>query len=191
LEEVGSTPDGLDISAEMIEIARRKCPKSTFYTGNVMENDSVCRGPYSLITAFRLLLNLDPELRVPILKALRDRIAPQGTLLINLHGNQNSSRHAAISWKKHRKISGEGVMLNEMTISEAQGCLSESGFEICGRRGFGVLPPSLYKFLPRTLMESIDAWLSRIPSLQPYCIDVLFICRPRSFGKDGAAAERS
>ena len=181
-EEIFSEVDALDISPAMVELARATCPRARFSVGNILENPNLCPGPYASITAFRLLLNLDPPLRLPVLVGLNQRLKPGGLLLINLHGNRHSLRQPAVLWKRWRQRQGagkEGLMLNDMSRKEAERCLEVSGFSVEDVYGTGVLPPTVYRWPLRSLWSRIDCRLSGLHFLNRFCIDLVFVCRKK------------
>jgi SAM-dependent methyltransferase len=180
IEEIFSEVDALDISPAMVELARATCPRARFSVGNILENPNLCPGPYASITTFRLFLNLDPPLRLPILAGLRQRLNPGGALLLNLHGNRQSLRQPAILWKRWRnrkEAPKDGIMLNDMSRKEVQRCLEASGFTVEGVYGTGVLPPTVYRWPLRSLWSWIDCQLSRRLFLNRFCIDLIFVCK--------------
>jgi SAM-dependent methyltransferase len=182
-EKIFPEVDALDISSAMVELARATCPRARFFVGNVLEDPNLCPGPYASATAFRLLLNLDPPLRLPILAGLNQRLKPGGMLLVNLHGNRHSMRHPAILWKRWRldksKLN-DTIMLNDMSRSEVEKDLEASNFVVEHVYGTGVLPPTVYRWPLRSLWSRIDSGLSGISFLNSFCVDLLFVCRKKS-----------
>src|ERR1700722_14045684 len=45
-------PVGIDVSADMLVLARRRCPGAAFVLGDVTADPSLAPGPFDLITAF-------------------------------------------------------------------------------------------------------------------------------------------
>jgi SAM-dependent methyltransferase len=89
--------DGIDISPEMVAVARTKCAKARLQVGDILTQPELLQQNYDVITAFRFLLNVEPEIRRRALRRLREVIrAPHGLLVVNLHGNSRSLRHPAI-----------------------------------------------------------------------------------------------
>ena len=62
---------GIDISPEMLELARSRCPRATLIQGDVTTNHGLAPGPFDLITAFRFFLNAEPVLRSQVLAWMR------------------------------------------------------------------------------------------------------------------------
>jgi len=182
-EEIFAEVDALDISAAMVEVARAEGRHAQFYVGNILESPELCPGPYASITTFRLLLNIDPPLRVPLLTQLHRRLIPDGTLILNLHGNRNSLRHAALRWKawRHRHDPArDKLMLNEMSQSEVERCLESAGFSTKHVSGIGILPQAVYRWPLSFLWRGLDRWLSGRSFLKPFSIDLLFVCRRKN-----------
>src|ERR1035437_4261291 len=108
--------DGIDISPEMVAVARTKCTKARLQVGDILTQPELLQNNYDVITAFRFLLNVEPEIRRRALRRLREVIrAPHGLLVVNVHGNARSLRHPAIVWRRWRERSHKtDAMLNEM-----------------------------------------------------------------------------
>ena len=175
-EEVFGEVDGLDISQEMVSLARQRCPESRFFVGDVLNEPDLCPGPYTSISTFRLILNLDPPLRLPILRQIHSRLGSGGKLILNVHGSSHSLRQPAIIWKRWRHPVGQrdGLMLNSMSPGEITTCLEAVGFSVEERKGFGVLPPTLYRWPLRGFWIALDRFLSRVGFLQPFCVDLMY-----------------
>ena len=179
VETIFPRVDAVDISASMVEIARKSCAQAHFFVGNLLEESALCPGPYASITTFRLLLNLDPGLRDPILRRLHERLEEGGVLILNNHGNLHSLRQPAILWKRWmcRGTLPRHLMLNTMSCRETLACLDGAGFKVETMRGVGVLPPTVYRWPLRKGWIRLDAWLSSLSFLQPFCIDLIFSCK--------------
>lgn len=83
---------GVDISAEMLHVARKKVPRARFLQMDVTAPGSVLPGRFDLITAFRFFLNAQPALREAALEKLAGALAPGGRLVINVQANVPSHR---------------------------------------------------------------------------------------------------
>src|SRR5215469_11890743 len=62
---------GIDISPEMLGLARARCPWATLIQGDVTADPALAPGPFDLITAFRFFLNAEPTLRSQVLTWMR------------------------------------------------------------------------------------------------------------------------
>ena len=137
-------------------------------------------GTFDVITAFRFLLNVEPEVRRCVLEKLREvHRAPDGLLIVNVHGNSRSLRHPAIVWRRRRERAEKtGAMLNEMSPTETKQLLADCGFRIVRQFGFGMLPPTFYRTPLRSAAAAADGALAGENGWKNYSIDLLFVCRP-------------
>ena len=139
--------DGIDISPEMVAVARTKCKKARLQVGDILTQPELLQKNYDIITAFRFLLNVEPEMRRRALQQLREVIrTPHGLLVVNVHGNSRSLRHPAMMWRRWRERSHPtNAMLNEMSPGKTRLMLRACGFQVIRQFGFGMLPSALYR----------------------------------------------
>lgn len=179
LEPLVDTAEGIDISENMVAVARKKCRTARLQVGDILAQPELLQPPYDVITCFRFLLNVEPELRVRILKTLRTALRPGGLLVVNVHGNSRSLRHPAVVWRRWRERSAKThAMLNEMSPPETSWLLRESGFQIVTQFGFGMLPPTFYRTPLRRVAAAADQFLAGENRWSNCAIDQLFVCRP-------------
>jgi SAM-dependent methyltransferase len=181
LELLVDAADGVDISENMVAVARTKCTKARLLVGDVLAKPELLAASYDVISCFRFLLNTEPALRARILRRLRQTLrTPDGLLLVNVHGNSHSLRHPAILWRRWRERGGKSnAMLNEMSPTETRKLLAECGFEVVRQFGFGVLPPTIYRTPLRGAAQAIDRQLAGDRCWNNWAIDMLFVCCPR------------
>ncbi|MGC3961138.1 MAG: class I SAM-dependent methyltransferase [Verrucomicrobiota bacterium] len=186
IEGLVGNATGVDISAGMAEVARKKCKKAEVRVGDILQQRELLQGPYDVITSFRFLLNVESDLRHKALRRLREVIrTPDGLLVVNVHGNSGSLRHPAIWWKQRQKKSAPAapgaatLMLNEMSLAETRALLADSGFEIVQMLGFGILPPTLYRTPLRGLARMIDQFCAKRQWFTRWSVDLMFVCRPK------------
>ena len=180
LEKFADVAEGIDISENMVAVARGKCRTATLHVGDILALPEWPQKKFDVITAFRFLLNVEPEMRGKILRRLREALVePRGLLIVNVHGNSRSLRHPAIVWRRWRERSQKsGAMLNEMSPGETRRLLRASGFEVVRQFGFGILPPTFYRTPLRKLAAAADRSLAGENGLNNFAIDMLFVCRP-------------
>jgi SAM-dependent methyltransferase len=180
VEPLADTTDGIDISEEMVAVARAKCRHARLQVGDILANPELLQTDYDVITCFRLLLNLEPEMRGRILRRLREVLKPAGCLLVNVHGNSRSLRHPAIVWRRWRERNERSdVMLNEMSPAETEKILGESGFRIARKIGFGILPPGFYRTPLRRAAFATDSFFAGENFWNNWSVDILYVCSPR------------
>lgn len=184
LEPIVETIRGVDISQEMVTVARERCHKAVFASGDVCTDNSLAGSGYNLVTAFRFFLNTEPSLRASILAILRKAIDPKtGLLILNLHGSTRSLRHFAVLRKQRLLANAHGeipesVMLNELHPAEMEFLLRSSGFEILHKAGFGLFPSGCYRGGLWKILFMIDhlcsaTWITKLMG-----IDLIYVCRP-------------
>ena len=71
-------PVGIDVSPDMLALARDRCPEASFITGDVTTAPDLAPGPFDLITAFRFFLNAEPKLRDEVMAWMRDALGQAG-----------------------------------------------------------------------------------------------------------------
>ena len=174
VESLVDFADGIDISENMVAVARTKCGKARLQVGDIMTQPELLLEKYGVITCFRFLLNVEPELRLRALQRLREVIcAPDGLLVVNVHGNSRSLRHPAILWRRWReRAQSTDAMLNEMSPTEARHLLRECGFQVVRQFGFGILPPTFYRTPLRGLAAAVDKSLAGDNCCNDYGIDL-------------------
>lgn len=85
----GFQAEGVDISHEMINFARRLQPSVTFYTADICE--WVLPKAYSLITAWDSTFHLPLAMQEPVLQKLCAALATDGVLLFTCGGGHTSN----------------------------------------------------------------------------------------------------
>ena len=180
LEPLVDSAEGIDVSENMVAVARTKCVKARLLVGDILASPELLQKNYDVISCFRFLLNVEPEIRGRVLRRLREVLcAPAGRLLVNVHGNSHSLRHPAIVWRRRReRAEKSGAMLNEMSPAETNNLLRESGFQVVRQFGFGMLPPTLYRTPLRKAAAVVDRLLAGDHWWNDWSIDMLFVCRP-------------
>jgi SAM-dependent methyltransferase len=180
LEPLVESSEGIDISPQMLEVARTRCARSRLQAGDILTQPEVLGKNYDVITLFRFLLNVEPEVRGPILRRLREVIRePDGLLVANVHGNSRSLRHPAIVWRRwHAHSQPGGMMLNELSPGAARALLRDCGFRVVRQFGFGILPAAFHRSSLRGLAAVLDRSLAGDNWSRNWSVDLLFICRP-------------
>lgn len=127
-------PTGIDISPDMIGVARRRCVDAELVVGDVTRTPDLVAGQFDLVTAFRFFLNAEPDLRTEALSFLRNVIAPDGILVANFHLNPWSARglYLQARWRGRRE-----PMLSR---AAALRLFAESGFTVLEVIGYDYLP---------------------------------------------------
>jgi len=181
LEPLVTSAMGVDISARMAGVARTKSRSAEVRVGDILTQPELLPGhKFEVISCFRFLLNAEPDLRLRVLRRLREVLSePDGRLLVNVHGNARSLRHPAIVWKRWRKAPAVAdEMLNEMSPGAMGELLRAAGFKIERHFGFGMVPPTFYRTPLGGLARVVDGSLAGENWLSQLSVDRLFVCSP-------------
>lgn len=143
---------GVDISPEMLKVARRDVPDATYWEGDLTDpsdktGESVKNtGPFDLITSFRFFLNAEPELRLQVLRGLRELLADNGIFIFNIHKNRTS----LIGLSKWVKDTVRGRRTQSLSYWYVKQILTQCGFKVVQVRG--------YAFLTKKLALRVPGW---------------------------------
>jgi predicted TPR repeat methyltransferase len=166
---------GYDTSAEMMAKAKQVGSRAHWHR---VPTDGpvpapVDAEPPAIVTMFRLLLNVDDDVRERALafaaKALPTAAA--GLLVVENHGNASSLRHL-----RARRHSGQRWFA-ELSHGDVEELLARHGFEVVERRGFSMLTPSLHA---HSLARAVDAAARRMPGADTLAVNVLYAARRTS-----------
>lgn len=165
---------GVDISAEMARRAAGASPRADIKVGCVLSED-LLSGPYEAVTIFRFFVNAPQEMRLPILRKIRQHMEPGALLVFNNHGHCPSLRSLAVRVPRPRPQHP-----NELRHRDIVRLLGESGFRIEQRCGFSLFPSVLHRHIPGSVLRRADTAASsprlrRIP--EKVMIEQLYVAR--------------
>jgi ubiquinone/menaquinone biosynthesis C-methylase UbiE len=187
LRDLIRTKVGVDTSAGQLAVARAKVPDAEFVHGNVVTEPGLLGGrKFNLITSFRLLLNLEPENRVPILRALRELLTTDGYLVIDNHMNRLSMlgltalfAHKVLRVPKKPLVPpGRRGIISTMSESEMRSALTAAGLHVEEVHRIFMLPGHKgFQLLPTRWLVPVEAFLSRIPVANRLSKNQIYVCR--------------
>jgi SAM-dependent methyltransferase len=128
-------PVGIDVSPDMLALARDRCPRATVILGDVTTTPALAPGPFDLITAFRFFLNAEPDLRSAALEWMRGALRPDGLVVANFHLNPVSLRGAYLRLRMK-----SGTRPPMMTLEDARQLFVAHGFTVHQILGYSFLP---------------------------------------------------
>lgn len=136
-----SDATGIDISPDMLEVARQRVPQARLICRDVTRDSDDDIGDFDVVTLFRFLLNAEPALRVDVLNWLA-RHMPSGAILI---GNNHME-----SWSVPGIVTAAANVLvnrnrNHISRSRLEQLLAQTGFRVERWAGFRVLPTVMGK----------------------------------------------
>ncbi len=129
------SPVGIDVSPDMLALARERCPHAKVILGDVTTTPGLAPGPFDLITAFRFFLNAEPTLRNEVLAWMRDSLRPAGLVVANFHVNPCSLRGAYLRLRRTPPASPA-----MMSVKQARLLFAAHGFTVRRVIGYSFLP---------------------------------------------------
>ena len=178
---------GVDTSAGQLAEARVRIPEAELIEGNLVLDQGLLGGRrFDLITSFRLLLNLEPENRVPILQALRSALAPGGHLIVDNHMNRYSVlgltalfAHKVLGVPKKPFVPpGRRGIISTMSEREFRAAATAAGLEVQEVVRLFVLPGAgRVVLLPERWLLPLESFLSGVPGLNRIAKNQIYVCR--------------
>ena len=127
---------GIDISIDMLEVARNRVPNARIICGDVTTNPSLSTQQYDCVSLFRFLLNAERPLCIEVLRWLAAHMPLGGRLIGNNHMNLASFRGVATLASNTFFYTARNYLSRKATIE----MLEETGFRIVEWSGYRVLP---------------------------------------------------
>lgn len=173
LEGYASRAVGLDVSSEMLRAAQHKVSSAELVLGDFVEDPDIVRGKFHFVTAFRFFPNADPGLREKAAAYLSERTARGGLLVVNNH--QNSTSLLCVLGR----LVGKRWPWTPMRTRHLIDLLTGVGFELVGRRSYGVLPGTARRpYLPTWIHALVDEACNNL-GLRNFGQDVILWFRRR------------
>jgi len=160
LEPRVASVTGVDISPEMMEVARRRLPGKELILGDLTTSDLLAGRQFDIITAFRFFPNAEAQLRQDAASALDRLLAPDGILVFNNHQNASSTR------ARLARLLRRGSSQRLMSHGEVVDLLDTIGFRIARVYAMAYLPfTERWMPLPTCLVVPIERALAdmRLP----------------------------
>lgn len=171
---------GIDVSEEMLDRARSRVKKARLIRRDITVEGAEVEARYDLITAFRFLLNAEPDLRRAALRALTARLRDEDSrLIVSAHGNPASYKGLLWPIRKLTGLPGGRKRENLISSGSVRRLLSDAGLEVLSVHGMGILPGRLWRRLPRGMGLAVEGALMRAPLLRGLGINQVFVCRAR------------
>jgi len=119
MEESGFVAEGVDVSGEMITLAREQNPKASFFIADICEWK--LPGTYDLITAWDSIFHLPLDRHVPVIRKLCAGLSAGGILLFTCGGGKGGEITGSF-WGESFAYSTLGVA-GFVRLLEECGCL--------------------------------------------------------------------
>ncbi len=177
---------GIDTSTGQIASARKKVPDADLIVGNILTDPGIARDKdFQLVTCFRLFLNLEPELRLPILRQLYRVLDDDGYLVADNHMNRYSVLGLAAFFtrkvlrfpRKADAAPGQRGIIGTMSEFEFKKILRQAGFEVKRIYRLSILPGhGPIVLLPVKWLLWVERRLSRVPLLNLLSKNQIYAC---------------
>ncbi|MDH3512847.1 MAG: class I SAM-dependent methyltransferase [Gammaproteobacteria bacterium] len=179
LEDKVDNATAVEISSSMVELARKKLTNATVICADITANAAVVEQKYDLITAFRFVLNAEPDLRLRAMRALAARLRDSSSWLVfNNHGNLWS--HKLLLWPLHRlRRLGRGYLTagNYMTNRQARKLADQAGLRIERVIGAGVLSAKVAGRMSVDSAVTLESRLARSELLSRLAVNQMYVAR--------------
>ena len=183
MEDKVDSATGIDVSEAMLSRSSRKVRAATLLNRDINAEGVEIEAQYDLITAFRFLLNAEPDLRKQAMQQLAKRLkGPESRLVVNTHGNPWSYRLLFIPYHWLRAILGNRKLTGYMTNRKAMSGIEDAGLEVERVMAMGFISGRFLKFLPWSLSLWLELNLAKVPALKPFGVNHIFVCRLRKHG---------
>ncbi len=164
---------GVDISRDMLKIAKKKYKNIKFLNKNISKTKINKR--FDLITAWRFFLNAEYKLKKEILLRLRDLLKENGYLIFNIHMNRSSI--IGFQFFIRKKIFKQKV-INTMSIYDIKKLLKQTKYKLIEIYPLAYFPGRLNTlFLPKKILLSIELWLTNKKSFRGLAKDLIVIAK--------------
>jgi SAM-dependent methyltransferase len=180
LEDKVDSATGIEISRTMLSMAAKRVRRATLLCKDITTNMNDIEGHYDLITAFRFLLNAEPDLKLAAIRELAKRLkGPESRLVINVHGNPFSYKAILIPYNWSRAVLKGNELRGYMTKRQAVSVITAAGLVVEQIIGMGFISGRILKLFPWSMALSIERRLVGVPFFQAFAVNQLFVCRLR------------
>ncbi|MCF7973903.1 MAG: class I SAM-dependent methyltransferase [Phycisphaerae bacterium] len=192
LEDCFSDTLGVDVSEQMIAVAREKCRKAQFVVTDITSDgvDQALDGQtFDVITAFRFYKNAQASLRQAATQALPKYLKEDGVFIFDLHLNTFSCMGLLASLMRllrFPKLLGMSeLLIRTMSLADIKRLFKDSEFEVMDYYGMGVLPGRANMvLLPRPWLYKIETFFTQRKILRGISYNILVIARKKSSTPD-------
>jgi ubiquinone/menaquinone biosynthesis C-methylase UbiE len=142
----------LDISGEMLTIAREACPSAVIVNADFRADPAPLSGlSFDLITSFRFFPNAEPDLRQCAMAYIARHLKPGGYAMVNNHRGHWSVPYVTL------RLAGLGAKARGMRDAEMMSLALGHGLRLAHRFSLGVVPQTERKaVLPWSAVRAIE-----------------------------------
>ncbi len=179
MEPLVDRSTGVEVSEAMLEVAGQKVRHAQLVRADITVDPNAVPGPFDLITAFRFVLNAEPELRRLAFHRLGGLLRDERSMLVfNNHINLWSYKLG--TWPKQRLSPSARrgpYRPNFLTDSAIRRLGSELGLAVQRVAGFGFLSRRALSLVPFDRLLAAERGLARVHPLKRFGVDQIYIAR--------------
>lgn len=165
---------GVDISAEMLSLARERLPTATLVLADGSDDVPELEPPYDFITAFRFFQNAEPELRAEASQRLHALLANDGVLVCNVHNNTWSvSLPSTLARTALRRA------IPKLSVRGLEKLLVSAGFAVYERFPTTYSSRSVFRLLGARRTRTLDRRLRALGVPPHVAVNVMLVCAKR------------
>lgn len=175
VEQYVSESTGIDVSEDMLVLAKNKIRNSLLIKCDLTKEDVIKNKQYDLVSAFRFFLNAQKDLRNEVMPLLSKKMANDGILIFNIHGNISSYYFLPMIFSKIKK---NREKLNAMSYFEMLSLIKNSKLNVIRVYGIGFIPSSFYRLFKsrRKYFVSLERKFSNFKFLKYFARNLIFVC---------------
>lgn len=170
---------GVEVAKPMLELAAKKVTKANLVHADITADPTAVEGKFDMITAFRFVLNAEPDLRRSALNRLAGLLRDDRSVLVfNNHINLWSYKVA--TWPLQRLTPASRrppCSGNFLTTRGVRRLAAECGLTIDRVYGCGFLSRRALRAVPYEKLEETERRLARVRLLQPLGVNQVYVAR--------------
>ena len=159
---------GVDVSAAMLEVARRRAPEARILQTDLTRKNSLTNERFDVITAFRFFPNAQPSLRKEAIEALAPLLSDHGVIIFNNHLNDRSTTRRL--QRLARRPLGHAMSRDEIDQLCAWG-----GLQVQASVGLGILPDFGDSKAWNRAFVRLDRHVYKNPFMRELCENQIFL----------------
>jgi SAM-dependent methyltransferase len=170
LEDKTAMSVGVDVSPEMLRIAREDLRHSRIVEADLTRNDVLTEEKFDLITAFRFFPGAQADLREQVMAILAKHLKVGGYLIFNNHRNMSSLLYRGM------RLLGRPGGREGMNYGEVVSLVSGAGLRIRKLYGLGLIPWANDHLILPKLFYAVESVVSQRGILRNLCVNNVFVC---------------
>lgn len=165
---------GLDISADMLAVARERVPAARLFRLDVTRESVPAEvGQFDVVTLFRFLLNAEPALRLEVMQWLSQHM-PSGAVLIGNNHMETRSISGLVTVAANATINRRR---NHLSRGEIESLFESTGFRVERWYGYRVLPTIMGKPILGSALQLAIEKIAVSMGVGRFGVEHLFVAR--------------